>query len=76
MWMDAAADPPRCPGSGTVAHAAPRAADGYPHGRGLCPVCLRFLLLEDGRLTEHETSDPDETEEEAARRREWFNTSG
>jgi hypothetical protein len=76
MWTDAAADPPRCPGSGTPASPARTAPDGYPHGRGLCERCLRFVEITDGCLGEHDTSDPDETAGEAARRREWFNSAG
>jgi hypothetical protein len=76
MWTDAAADPPRCAGSGDPAHPAAPLPNGYPHGRGLCDVCLRFLPLEAGRLVEHETTDPDETSAETALRREWFNAAG
>lgn len=76
MWTDAAADPPRCPGSLTPAAPADPAPDGYPHGRALCARCLRFVEIEDGRLVEHDTSDPDEPAAEAARRREWFNAAG
>jgi hypothetical protein len=32
--------------------------------------------ITDGCLGEHDTSDPDETAGEAARRREWFNSAG
>lgn len=76
MWSDASADPPRCPGSGSPASPAAPAADGYPHGRGLCPRCLRFVAIEDGRLVEHDTTDPEESAREAERRREWFNSAG
>ncbi|MFD0791901.1 hypothetical protein ACFQ0P_16025 [Microbacterium insulae] len=76
MWTDASADPPRCVGSGAAASPAPRSADGYPHGRALCTECLRFIPLEEGRIAEHDTSDPEEGSDEAARRREWFNTAG
>lgn len=76
MWTDAAADPPRCAGSGSPAQPAAPSPDGYPHGRGLCVRCLRFVPLETGHLAEHDTSDPGETEHEAAQRRNWFNTAG
>lgn len=76
MWTDASADPPRCSGSGSPAAPASPLPDGYPHGRGLCEVCLRFIPIEAGRLAEHDTADPDETPDEAAQRREWFNTAG
>lgn len=77
MWTDAAADPPRCPGSGEQAHPAPPLPDGYPDGRALCPACLRFIARDDdGRLEPHETSDASETVAEAERRRDWFNAFG
>ncbi|MGN8553699.1 UNVERIFIED_CONTAM: hypothetical protein OHV15_14050 [Microbacterium sp. SLM126] len=76
MWADAASDPARCPGSGAAAAPAAPSADGYPHGRGLCAHCLRFVPLDDGHLVAHETSDPGESADEAARRRDWFNTAG
>lgn len=77
MWTDAAADPARCPGSGAVAPPAAPLPDGFPHGRALCPTCLRFLPLDgDGLIEEHETSDPDETPAEAGQRREWLNRHG
>ena len=76
MWTDAGADDPRCPGSGTPAVAATPLADGYPHGRALCPKCLRFVELRDGELVPHDTSDPAETDDEAAHRAEWLNTHG
>ena len=76
MWTDAAADPARCTGSGDPGEPAAVLADGWPHGRALCPVCHRFVPLEDGRLTSHETSDPHETDAETTRRREWLNTHG
>lgn len=77
MWTDAAADPPRCPGSGEPGEAAAPLPDGFPHGRALCRSCLRFVELDDGGdLVEHDTSDPDESDTEAERRREWFNSAG
>ncbi len=77
MWTDAGADPARCAGSGSPGEPARPLADGYPEGRALCGVCLRFVKLdEDSTLTEHETADPDETESEAVHRQEWFNTYG
>ncbi len=76
MWTDAAADAARCPGSGTPGHPAEPLADGYPHGRALCPTCLRFIPLTDGGLRDHDTSDRDETEDETAHRRDWLNTHG
>lgn len=77
MWTDATADAPRCPGSGVAGEPADPLADGYPDGRALCPVCLRFIdLTGDGALQPHDTSDPDETDAEAAHRQEWLNTHG
>ncbi|MDQ1126217.1 hypothetical protein QE428_001250 [Microbacterium sp. SORGH_AS 505] len=76
MWTDAAADPSRCPGSGEPGSSAATLADGWPHGRALCPACHRFVPLEGGLLAEHATSDEDETDAEASRRREWLNTHG
>lgn len=77
MWTDAAADPPRCPGSDDPADPAPALPDGYPDGRALCAVCHRFIALDDaGRLEAHDTSDATETDAEASRRREWLNTHG
>ncbi len=77
MWTDAGADAPRCAGSGTRGEPAATLPDGYPHGRALCEVCLRFVPLDRaGRLDTHDTADPSETDAEAARRREWFNTRG
>ena len=76
MWTDAAADPPRCLGSGTPATPAAPDADGYPHGRGLCTVCLRFVAITDGQLTEHDTDDAEEPADDEARRRAWLNEHG
>ncbi len=76
MWTDASADPLRCAGSGRPAEPAALSPDGYPHGRALCDVCLRFVPLQDGRLVEHDTSDPGEPAAEAQRRRDWFNAAG
>jgi hypothetical protein len=77
MWTDASADPARCSGSGRPGEPAVPLADGYPEGRALCAVCLRFVALTpDGRLVEHDTTDDAETEAETARRREWLNTHG
>jgi hypothetical protein len=77
MWTDAAADPARCPGSDQPGEPAARLEDGFPDGRALCPVCLRFVELDaDSRLTEHDTSDAGETDAEARRRREWLNEHG
>jgi hypothetical protein len=77
MWTDAAADAPRCPGSGQPGSPAPPLADGYPHGWALCARCLRFVPLDgDGRLHEHDTFDAAETDAEAGRRHEWFNVNG
>ena len=77
MWTDAAADPPRCSGSGAAGEPAARLADGFPDGRALCPVCLRFVeLTDDGLLVEHDTTDATETDAAARRRREWFNEHG
>lgn len=76
MWTDAAADPPRCPGSRQPGEPAASLADGWPHGRALCPVCHRFVPLDDGLLAPHDTSDEGETDAEASHRREWLNTHG
>ncbi|MBW9108227.1 hypothetical protein [Microbacterium ureisolvens] len=76
MWTDAGADPARCRGSGEPGSPAATLADGFPDGRALCPVCLRFLPLDDGRLPAHDTSDTAETDAETRRRREWFNAYG
>lgn len=77
MWTDAAADPPRCSGSGAPGVPAAPAPGGYPHGRALCERCLRFVPLDpDDRLVEHDTTDPDETPAEAAQRQDWFNQAG
>lgn len=77
MWTDAAADPPRCPGSGEPGEPAARLPDGYPHGRAVCRRCQRFVALDEaGRLVEHDTTDALETDAEASRRREWFNLHG
>ena len=76
MWTHAAADPPRCPGSGRPGEPAARLADGYPEGRALCPACLRFVPLADARLVEHDSSDPSKTDAETLRRRQWFNEHG
>ncbi|WP_045296935.1 hypothetical protein [Microbacterium trichothecenolyticum] len=77
MWTDAGADPTQCPGSGEPGEPAATLADGFPGGRALCPVCLRFVPLDDaGRLIRHDTADEGETDAEARRRAEWFNTHG
>ena len=77
MWTDAGADPAHCPGSGEPAAPAATLADGFPDGRALCPVCLRFVALsDDGLLLAHDTSDETETDAEAQGRREWFNAFG
>lgn len=77
MWTDATADPAGCPGSGEPGEPADRLTDGYPDGRALCPTCLRFVALTDaGTLEDHDTSDPDESDAEAAHRQEWLNTHG
>lgn len=76
MWSDTSADEPRCAASGTTADPAPMDRDGYPHGRGLCPACQRFIPLTDGRLDPHDTSDAAESAADIARRREWLNTHG
>ncbi|MGN7799459.1 hypothetical protein [Leifsonia sp. 22587] len=77
MWSDTGADPLHCPGSGEPGAPAATLDDGFPGGRALCPQCLRFVPLDaDGRLVEHDTSDPDETDDERAHARDWFNTHG
>ncbi|MDN4614146.1 hypothetical protein P5G50_06735 [Leifsonia sp. F6_8S_P_1B] len=77
LWSDAGADPLHCAGSGEPGTSAATLPDGFPGGRALCPVCLRFIPLDEGgRVDAHDTSDPDESEAEIAGRREWFNTHG
>ena len=78
MWTDAGADPARCAGSGIPATpATPPLSDGYPDGRALCEICLRFLPLDTaGHLVEHDTTDADEPAAEALRRQEWLNSHG
>lgn len=75
MWVDAAADPPRCAGSAASAVPAPTMADGYPHGRGLCVLCHRFVEITGTVLADHDTFDPAESAAEYECRREWFNTN-
>jgi hypothetical protein len=75
MWADAAADLPRCSGSGAPGAPAATLPDGFPEGRALCPTCLRFVPLDEvGRLVQHDTSDPAENDSEIVQRRSWFNT--
>jgi hypothetical protein len=77
MWSDAGADPAQCSGSGAAGSPAALLPDGFPGGRALCPACLRFVPLDDvGRLVEHDTSDPADTDADTQRRREWFNVHG
>lgn len=77
MWADGAADASACAGSGAAGRPAATLADGFPGGRALCDTCQRFVpLTPDGRLAPHDTSDPDESDADAARRREWFNSHG
>ena len=77
MWADAGADPAHCSGSGEPGEPAALLADGFPDGRALCTVCLRFIPLDDaGRLIGHDTADEGETDAEARRRGEWFNAHG
>ncbi|MFJ6654277.1 hypothetical protein ACIQLJ_15915 [Microbacterium sp. NPDC091313] len=76
MWSDRDADDAHCPGSGTAAEPAARAADGYPHGRALCPVCWGFVVLHDGALGEHDSWRGEATREETERRRAWLNAHG
>ena len=77
MWREIDADPPACPSAGDPAVAARTLADGYPHGRALCPVCGRFVRLRrDGTLPVHRSWRGDRTRAEAERRREWFNAIG
>jgi len=76
LWTDLGADPALCSGSGAPGEPAATLADGFPFGRALCPVCLRFIALDDaGRLIAHDTSDESEADAEP-RRHEWFNTHG
>lgn len=77
LWSDVSADPPRCPGSGTPGLPAATLPDGFPEGRAACDRCQRFVALDaEGRLVDHDTTDPAETDDEIARRREWFNVHG
>ncbi|MGZ0710532.1 hypothetical protein ACWPKO_19560 (plasmid) [Coraliomargarita sp. W4R53] len=76
LWTDAAADEPRCAGSLSWGVPAAPLADGYPNGRALCSVCHRFVELSDGKLLEHDTSNPAESGADYTRRREWLNTHG
>ncbi|MEV8266208.1 hypothetical protein [Microbacterium sp. NPDC076911] len=76
MWVDAAADPPRCAGSAAPSVPASTMADGYPDGRGRCVLCHRFVEITGNVLAEHNTFDPAETTDAYNRRREWFNTNG
>ena len=77
MWTDAAADPLRCAGSGAPGEPAAPLPDGYPGGRALCEICLRFVDLDAaGSLVEHDTTDATETEDETTHRREWLNVHG
>ena len=77
MWSDAGADPAHCSGSGEPGEPAAPLADGFPDGRALCPVCLRFIELDaDSRLLAHDTADETETDVEASRRRDWLNAHG
>ncbi|KQP71633.1 hypothetical protein ASF40_07780 [Microbacterium sp. Leaf288] len=77
MWSDAGADPAHCSGSGEPGEPAAPLDDGFPDGRALCPVCLRFIPLDaDSRLLAHDTADETETDVEASRRRDWLNAHG
>lgn len=77
MWTDAGADPAHCPGSGEPGTPAPTLADGFPDGRALCPVCLRFVDLDgESCLVAHDTASRAETDAATRRRREWFNEHG
>ena len=76
MWTDAAADDPRCPGSGSLGRAVPTLASGFPGGRAVCPDCLGFVALDpDERLVAHDTWSA-ASDREAVERAEWFNTYG
>ncbi|GAA1992800.1 hypothetical protein [Microbacterium pumilum] len=77
MWSDREADPALCPASGMPAVAAAESADGFPHGRALCPTCLAFVrLTDDGRLWNHDSFRGTRSEAESAQRAEWFNSHG
>ncbi|POX68455.1 hypothetical protein C3481_00660 [Microbacterium sp. Ru50] len=76
MWSDAQADPPRCAGSGEPAEAAPSLPDGFPFGRGMCPVCTGFVALADGRLERHDAFRGTTDAAEGEARAQWFNTVG
>ncbi|WP_240482640.1 hypothetical protein [Microbacterium arborescens] len=76
MWSDAQADPARCAGSGEPAEAAPSLPDGFPFGRGMCPVCTGFVELTDGRLESHDAFRGTTDAAEGEARAQWFNTVG
>ncbi|MEV8368832.1 hypothetical protein [Microbacterium sp. NPDC064584] len=76
MWADAGADDPRCTGSGAPGAPAELLSNGFPAGRALCPVCLRFIPLVGGRfLDEHDTAGA-ASAQESLDRADWFNTHG
>ena len=77
LWSELGADPLHCPGSGEPGTSAETLPDGFPDGRALCSHCLRFIALDPaGRLVDHDTSDPHETDSEIEHVREWMNTHG
>jgi hypothetical protein len=76
MWTDAGADAPECSGSGAVAEPAQPLPDGFPGGRALCPVCLRFIPLDSHGLLEAHDASAHADDQDAERRAEWFNTFG
>jgi hypothetical protein len=77
MWSERTADPAQCPGSGDPAWPAPELADGFPHGRALCPTCLAFVrLTDDGRLWNHDSFRGARTDAEQLQRADWFNAHG
>lgn len=76
MWSDRQADAAACPGAGTAAEPAAALPNGFPHGRGLCPVCWGFVPVADGALVAHDAFRGAADETEAADRAAWFNASG
>jgi hypothetical protein len=50
--------------------------DGFPFGRGMCPVCTGFVELADGRLERHDAFRGTTDAAEGEARAQWFNTVG
>jgi hypothetical protein len=76
MWSERDADPPACGGSGTRVTPAPALPDGFPHGRGLCPVCAGFVPLRGGRIDPHDAFRGTDDLAAASDRAAWFNAHG